>query len=127
MLFLNKNIEVLNKLISRVLVVGIWSTSIFYVIGLILLFMGREPQMELNHPLQFQVGNFWSSLFALQAKPFLILGTGALILTPVIRVFLTIILMLKQKDTKFAIVTSLVAFIIIISILVGEIFSLKIG
>lgn len=112
--------------IARILAIGIYMSSAFFITGLLLLFI-RHEQVENTHFYFDSIRDFLEGFIKLDAKPFLYTGTAALILTPISRVVLSIIQFWKFKERKFALITLIVAIIIVISISMGFIFSLKLG
>ena len=122
----NNSLDLINKIILRVLAIGIVSTFAFYIIGLILLFTNSKMD-DLNSFTFTSVKDFYISIIQLRAKPFLFLGTLSLILTPISRVFLSIFLFRKEKERSFFLITTIVALIIVTSIIMGFVFALKLG
>jgi uncharacterized membrane protein len=122
----NITLETVERAISKSLAIGIILSSTFYIMGLIFLFLKEEtiPTLELS---SYSLNKFFSDLTSFKPKPFLFFGTLALILTPILRVVLSICLFIRSKEKKFVFITSIVALILIISILTGIMFSLRLG
>lgn len=114
----------LNKIVSKILAAGIYSTIFFYIIGvIILLFKHNEV-----HSYSFK--NFYDILIGLlnlDAISFLYTGTITLILTPILRVFISVFFFFYNKDKKFFYITLLVSVILLLSIFAGILFSIKLG
>jgi uncharacterized membrane protein len=73
------------------------------------------------------ISGFFESLFTLHAEPFFYLGTVTLIFTPITRVLFSIYLFYLNGEKKYIFVTSIVAVILLISIVLGLTFSIKLG
>ena len=122
----NNTADNVEKVIAKILAIGIYLSSAFFIVGLLLLFI-RHEQIETTHFYFENIWEFLSGFIKLDAKPFLYTGTAILILTPISRVVLSIIQFWKFKEKKFAFITMIVAVIIVISITMGFIFSLRLG
>jgi len=122
----NHPMEIVDKIIARILAIGIVLSSSFYVIGLILFFL-NPGAVDLQRYSFDGLDGFFRELGVLSPKPFLFFGTLALILTPISRVVLSIYLFARKKESKFVFITIIVASIILVSILMGIAFSLKFG
>lgn len=117
----------INRTISLILLWGIRATTVFYILGVILLIISGENALQLHNFGFSNFGEFFEELIKFKPKPFFLLGTVSLILTPIIRVFLSLYFFRKQREKNFVIVTLIVASVISISILLGVIFSLRLG
>jgi len=117
----------LNKTVSRILAVGIYSTIFFYVIGIILLLIKHEKFTVFNQSTFKNLSDFFQSIYKLEPEPFLYIGTIVLILTPILRVFISVFFFYKNHDKKFFYITLIVAAILVISILMGMFLSIKLG
>lgn len=117
----------LNKNVGRILAVGIYSTIFFYVIGIILLIIKHEDFAVFNHNTFKNVGDFFQNILKLEPEPFLYLGTITLILTPILRVFISVFFFYKNHDKKFFYITLIVAAILVLSIFMGIFLSIKLG
>ncbi|MEW5843726.1 MAG: DUF1634 domain-containing protein [Bacteroidota bacterium] len=122
----NNSLDNVENVIVKVLAIGIYLSSAFFIAGLLLLFIKHE-QIETSHFYFDNFQEFWNDILMLKAKPFLFAGTAILILTPISRVVLSIIQFWRYKERKFAVITLIVAFVILISVAMGIIFSLRLG
>lgn len=71
--------------------------------------------------------DFFYNMFLLEPEPYLYAGSLTLIFTPILRVFISIYFFYKNNDKKFFLVTAIVGIILLLSILIGIFFSLKLG
>lgn len=110
----------------KILAIGIYLSSAFFVAGLLILFI-RHEHVQTTHFYFDSLWEFLEGFVKLDAKPFLYTGTAILILTPISRVVLSIIQFRRLKERKFAYITMIVAIIIAVSIAMGFIFSLRLG
>jgi uncharacterized membrane protein len=117
----------INHTISRILLIGIRATTVFYLAGVILLIISGENALQLHNFGFPGITEFFNELAKFKPKPFFLLGTVSLIMTPILRVFLSLYFFYKQKEKNYVVVTFIVASVISISILLGVIFSLKLG
>jgi len=119
--------QFINKIVSTILAIGMYTTIGFYLIGLTLLFLKGDsvPQISLQYFHSF--GSFLASIVSLNPQSFLYLGTVTLILTPVSRVFISILAFWREKDKKFVLVTTMVFLVIVASVVVGSIFKINVG
>ncbi len=117
----------LNKTVSSILAAGIYTTIFFYIIGIILLLIKHEDLTDFNQTTFKNVSDFLKSIFKLEPESFLYAGTVTLILTPILRVFISVLFFYKNHDKKFFYITLMVAVILVISILMGVFLSIKLG
>ncbi len=120
-------IQFINKVVAIILSTGMFATVGFYLIGLILLFIKGRPIPSLSDQYFHSFGEFFSYLTTLHPRAFLYLGTVCLILTPVSRVFISIIAFWKEKDFKYVGVTFIVFMVIVISVIIGSVFKINVG
>ena len=117
----------LNKAMYDILVVGMISSTILYVCGLVL-FLLQNP-----NPLQAAVSHystasgFVQQLLLLRASAVLLLATILLIATPITRVFMSVLVFAVNRDFKFVLVTGLVVLILLASMVLGYIWNLNIS
>jgi len=119
--------QFINKIVSTILAIGMYTTIGFYLIGLALLFIKGDqvPQISLQYFHSF--GSVLSAILSLKSQSFLYLGTISLILTPVSRVFVSILAFWRENDKKFVLVTTMVFLVIVASVVVGSIFKINVG
>ncbi len=117
----------LNRLVSRILALGIYSTIFFYIIGIFLMLIKNNSLSFEEHKNFYQVIKSFKNIFILGPEPFIYIGTLILITTPIFRVFVSVFFFYKNGDKKFFYVTLIVAIILIVSIFSGIFFSIKLG
>lgn len=117
----------INRVVAIILATGMYATIGLYLVGLVLLFTKGGDIPSLSGQYFHSFSDFFSALFSLHPRAFLYLGTVTLILTPVSRVFISIIAFWKEKDFKYVGVTAIVFFIIMISVVAGSVFKLNVG
>ena len=122
-----EEVKFINKTVSVVLASGMFATVGFYLAGLCMLFVRRDPVPSVPSQYFHSIAALLSSLGALSPRPFLYFGTVSLIMTPVMRVFVSIIAFWKEKDKKYVIVTVIVMIVVIASAVVGTIFKVNVG
>lgn len=80
------------------------------------LFSGK-PEYAFPHTLSATV----EGLLGMQGRAFVTLGVGILILTPILRVVISLIAFAMQKDRAFVIITALVLTILMLSLFLGRV------
>ncbi|VBB05149.1 Hypothetical protein LUCI_0356 [Lucifera butyrica] len=109
----------LDIVVSRCLRFGVILSAVVILSGLIYFFITGTS----GYPGQSYPNNFAGIISgALQAKPFAIILTGLLILilTPIMRVGITIFVFIKEKDWLYAGISSVVFLVLITSFLFGK-------
>jgi uncharacterized membrane protein len=111
----NKEVELL---IGKIMQVGVVLAAVVLIIGLIMFFATGKSGYPANvHPHTF--GSIISGTVAL--KPYAVIMTGVflLILTPVLRVVVSIYAFAKEHDRLYANITTAVLVILIIAMVIG--------
>ena len=119
--------QFINRVVSLILASGMYTTVVFYLIGLILFFVKGDSVPEVSKQYYGSFDSFVSSALSLQPRAFLFLGTITLILTPVSRVLISIFAFWKEKDKKFVVVTAIVFIVILSSMIFGMIFKINVA
>jgi uncharacterized membrane protein len=116
----------LNKAMYRVLIVGMISSTILYVCGLLLLFLQNPNplQTEITHYSNFR--ELVQQLLAVRAAAVLTFATIVLIATPITRVLLSVFVFAANRDRKFVLITGIVVLILLISVVLGYFWNLSI-
>lgn len=115
-----KGIEDVELLVSKVIRVSVLISSAGIVCGLILFVItGQSGYPGDMYP------TTWSTVVrgVLQLKPYGVMAAGLLllILTPVIRVAVSILVFIKEKDWLYIAITTTVFVILIVSFVLGEV------
>ena len=106
--------------ISRTLRAGVLTGAAVTLFGLILyLVTGRSGYPGASFPTTLPA--ILAGVLALKPYAVILLGLFILILTPVLRVGLSVFLFLHEKDMRFARITALVFAILIVSFLLGTV------
>lgn len=115
----NKEIEDLELVISKVIKYGVLASAAITLIGLVMfLVTGNSGYPGSYYPTNLSA--IFQGMVAFKPYAIMMLGLFLLILTPVMRVGVSIILFLKEKDYTFVRITTLVFIILIISFLLGK-------
>ncbi|MEC0372545.1 DUF1634 domain-containing protein [Paenibacillus chibensis] len=115
----NSEIQDVELAVSRWLRIGVIISAAVIVIGLILLFIhGGSGYPDDYYP--HSLSEIYSGTIAL--KPYAVITTGLilLILTPVLRVAISIWVFVREGDKLYVIITSIVLAILIISFILGK-------
>lgn len=106
------------RLIGRILQIGVFTSAIILALGLLLFLM--------NQTTGYPAGTHPKTLLAILQgaiafKPYAImmLGLFCLILTPVLRVVVSIYAFYKEQDHLYVVITVLVLIILLISFIIG--------
>lgn len=114
-----RTIDEVEVVISRILQVGVLTSAVITLLGLVLfLVTGRSGYSGDTFPKTLPA--IFLGLLALKPYAIIMLGLFILILTPVFRVGVSILVFLKEKDTRFVYITGLVFVILIVSFLLGK-------
>jgi len=110
------NTRDLNDAVHRILVIGLVISTGLLLIGILLdLVLGRSLPTATLAP-----GQVAGALLSLRPSGFLSLGLLVLLVTPIVRVIGSVIVFIWERDWRFALVTSLVLAIMIVSMIVGH-------
>lgn len=105
----------LNVVVHQVLIVGLLISVTFLLVGLGLgLFLHREIPTIIASPTEA-----FRRALALRPSGFLALGVIVLVATPIVRVVGSLLVFLYERDWRYAVATSIVLIITIISIRTG--------
>jgi uncharacterized membrane protein len=118
--------DIISRVVSSILSTGIYTTSAFYLTGIILFFIQGAAIPDLHNQCFHTLHSFLKSILGLDPGPFFYLGTVSLILTPISRVGASIVSFMYERDRKFALVTAIVAIIIATSVTIGLVFHIKV-
>ncbi len=115
----NSEIQDVELAVSRWLRIGVFISAAVIILGLILLFIRGEsgyPGNDYPHSLPDIFNG------TVQFKPYAVITTGLilLILTPVLRVAISIWVFVREGDKLYVIITSIVLVILIISFILGK-------
>lgn len=120
-----RNVSSMQQLIARTLRWGVGLACAIATIGgvLYLLRHGSEPLPDYthfsydapeNHPAEYTtLSGIWQGVFSGTARSWIQLGVIVLILTPVMRVLLSLVEYLREHDWLYAFITSVVLAVIL--------------
>jgi len=107
--------------VYRLLIAGMLASVVFFVVGLTLTIV--HPQQVSLSPDWIRSHYHWGSikhgLAVGEATTYLMIATVLLILTPVARVIVSIYAFFQDNDYKYVAVTSIVLFIMILTVTLG--------
>ncbi len=110
------NTRDLNDAVHRILVIGLVISTGLLLTGIFLdLVLGRSLPTATLAP-----GQVVGALLSLRPSGFLSLGLLVLLVTPIVRVIGSVIVFIWERDWRFALVTSVVLAIMIVSVIVGH-------
>lgn len=105
--------------ISKMLRIGVVAAALVIIIGLVkLLVTGVSGYPDQTYPLG--VPEIWEGLLALKSVAIIETGLLLLILTPVMRVFVSLFVFWQEKDYRFVAITATVFIILIVSFMLGK-------
>lgn len=114
-----KNTDELDNIIGRSLQVGVLLSAAIILIGLVLFFAtGKSGYPGGTYPTSLDA--IFQGIASFKSYAVILLGLFLLILTPVFRVGVSVLVFLKEKDTRFVLITLLVFIILIVSFLLGR-------
>ncbi len=112
-------------LIGKLLKIGVLISSAIVLIGGILFMMksaGSQPQYGIfkGEPIAFRtVGGIFKETFSFSSRGIMQLGILLLLATPIMRVLLSVLIFIKEKDKLYIVVTSIVLAVLIYSVFFG--------
>ena len=109
----------LNKAMYDVLIIGMISSTVLYVLGLVLFFVQNALLAETKLIHYASVSQFFQQLLVLRSSAVLTLATMILLATPIMRVFISILVFTVNRDRKFVLITATVLIILLTSIALG--------
>ena len=116
----------LEHTISRVLQVGVVSSALIILAGVILLFTHNYQHQSSYHQLTTNTYSFPQSISTLKSSVskgagigFIELGVLLLILTPILRVATSILLFIRIKDLPMTLITLCVLIVLVSSFILG--------
>ncbi|USB33724.1 DUF1634 domain-containing protein [Paenibacillus sp. YPG26] len=105
--------------ISKMLRIGIVAAAAVIIIGLVqFLVTGVSGYPDGTYPLGFRA--IWEGLLDMKSVAVIETGLLILILTPVLRVFVSLFVFWQEKDYRFVAITATVFIILVISFLLGK-------
>lgn len=114
----DKEIKDVQVLIGEILRIGVLISAIIIIIGLvILLITNNTGYPNMGYPHNFTM--IWQGLLHGKAAAIIMFGIFLLILTPVLRVIVSIYAFFKDHDHLYVGITTAVLIILLISMLLG--------
>ncbi|GAJ26915.1 hypothetical protein JCM15457_1867 [Liquorilactobacillus sucicola DSM 21376 = JCM 15457] len=119
----NKNtaaeMEEIEIIIGKIMRVGVLLATLFMLAGLLLLLITSNSGYP-GKSFPTTIAAILSGLTEFKAFAFMMTGIFLLILTPFLRVVISVYAFYKEKDTLYVYITLTVLFILIISFLIGH-------
>jgi len=109
----------LNRAMYLVLVAGMFTSSLLYLVGLGLFLLGQPSTLQATYTHYSSFTQFWQGLVGLNPTAILMLATVVLIATPIARVIVSTWIFAANRDRKFLLVTFTVLAVLIASIMLG--------
>lgn len=114
----DKEIKDVQVLISKILRIGVLISALVILIGLfILLVTNNTGYPHMGYPHNFVM--IWQGLFQGKAAAIIMFGIFLLILTPVLRVVISIYAFFKDHDHLYVGITTAVLIILLVSMFLG--------
>ncbi|UQS86331.1 DUF1634 domain-containing protein [Nicoliella spurrieriana] len=115
---LNQEMNSIELIIGKILRIGVIISATIMLIGwLLLVITGKTGYAGNFHPTSFQ--QIIAGTVQLKPDAIMMLGIFCLILTPVLRVIVSIYSFFKERDMLYVYITSFVLLVLIISFLIG--------
>lgn len=108
--------------VYHVLLAGMFVSSALFAIGLVLAFLHPEhypltPEWVRAH---YNFASIWQGIKTFDSFTLMMLATALLILTPVVRVIVSIYAFWVDRDRKYVVVTSIVFLVIVLSVVLSR-------
>lgn len=117
---MNKDVEKTELTIARFLMVCVLVSAAVILFGLALYLITGSGGFE-NNVYPTNLPSIFSGVLALKPFAVMLMGLFILILTPILRVGVSIIVFIKEKDVAFILITSGVFIILTISLILGKV------
>lgn len=115
---MKKEIDDIEKIIGKIMQIGVLIAAAVIVIGILdLLITGSTGYPVGVHP--HAPGTILQGVMQFKAYAIMMLGIFLLILTPVLRVVVSIYAFIKEKDRLYTWITTIVLIILIIAMVIG--------
>lgn len=108
-------VDTLNKIVHKVLLVGLGISTFLMVLGIVLQIISGSPMPDVITPLPSIV----PGLAVFQPASFFTLGLLCLIATPILRVVGSVLIYAYERDWRYTLATFVVLMIVIVSLIVG--------
>ena len=109
-------VDTLNKIVHKVLIVGLGVSTFLMVLGIGLQIISGSPMPEVMVPPHM----FVAGLAAFQPASFFALGLLCLIATPILRVIGSVLIYAYERDWRYTLATFVVLMIIVASLFLGS-------
>lgn len=108
--------ESFNRVVHYLLIIGLVVSVVFILTGLVIALANQQPVPHSMVPL----GEIVSQMVRFEAAGFITLGLLVLIATPVMRVILSAVTFIVEKDWRFTGITLIVLATVLVSIILGK-------
>jgi uncharacterized membrane protein len=118
-------------LISNLLRIGVVASLLIVVLGVVLTFVHHPEYLRSHEALgrllsgnaefPHTMGEVWSGILTLHGRSVVIAGLLLLIATPVMRVGVSVFAFLYEKDRVFAVITTVVFLLLLLSFFLGKV------
>lgn len=115
---IKEEIEDVELIIGKIMQIGVLIAGAVLIIGVIALLVQGDGGYAANaHP--YRPGTILAGVAAFKPYAIMMLGIFLLILTPVLRVVVSIYAFIKEKDKLYAWITTVVLIILVIAMIIG--------
>lgn len=115
---MKKEIDDIEKIIGKIMQIGVLIAAFVIVVGILdLLITGSTGYPAGIHP--HAPGTILQGVMQFKSYAIMMLGIFLLILTPVLRVVVSIYAFIKEKDRLYTWITTIVLIILIIAMVIG--------
>ena len=108
--------EAFNQVVHNLLIIGLTASVVLILTGLIITLVGQQPVPHSMTP----PGDIVAQIIHLEAAGYFTLGLLVLIATPVMRVILSAVTFVIEKDWRFTAITLFVLATVLVSIFLGK-------
>ncbi|MBW1605303.1 DUF1634 domain-containing protein [Lactobacillus sp. Sy-1] len=115
---LNQEMNSIELIIGKILRIGVIISATIMIIGwLLLVITGKSGYVGNFHPTSFRA--IFAGVATLKPYAIMMLGIYCLILTPVLRVIVSIYSFYKERDMLYVYITMFVLIVLIVSFFIG--------
>ena len=107
-------------LISNILRGGVLLSAAIIVIGVVMFYVRYAMHVADAHPFPHSLGAVISGIAQGDARSVIVLGLLVLLMTPVLRVAVSIVAFAVERDWRYVVITAIVLFVLLLSFFLGR-------
>lgn len=106
--------------ISNMLRGGVLLSAAITVMGVVMFYARYSMHVADAHPFPHSIGTIISGIAQADARSVIVLGLLVLLMTPVLRVAVSIVAFAIEHDWRYVVITAVVLFVLLLSFFLGQ-------